>query len=194
MIPVDSLLYKIDQKLNKLSTNEHQQIQLEDKILALNEAQLKLIKNKVDPPPSSANTGMDSTRRRYEDLQNLVEPHEDHPLVLALVNSKLNKWTSSLTGVSPAYMFYTDAYVIANKGRCKDRKIWVNRDLLKHGDIQFVSLGSSYISKSDACVSTCGFNDLHARLEATVSFSRPDHAGSDAALDRIGWVTALHLS
>ena len=27
MIPVDSLLYKIDQKLNKLSTNEHQQIQ-----------------------------------------------------------------------------------------------------------------------------------------------------------------------
>jgi len=43
MIPVDSLLYKIDQKLNKLSTNEHQQIQLEDKILALNEAQIKLI-------------------------------------------------------------------------------------------------------------------------------------------------------
>ena len=48
MIPVDSLLYKIDQKLNKLSTNEHQQINLEDKILALNEAQIKLIKQKVD--------------------------------------------------------------------------------------------------------------------------------------------------
>lgn len=47
MIPVDSLLYKIDQKLNKLSTNEHQQIQLEDKILALNEAQIKLIKQKL---------------------------------------------------------------------------------------------------------------------------------------------------
>jgi hypothetical protein len=48
MIPVDSLLYKIDQKLNKLSTNIHQQINLEDKILALNEAQIKLIKQKVD--------------------------------------------------------------------------------------------------------------------------------------------------
>ena len=48
MIPVDSLLYKIDQKLNKLSTNEHQQIPLEDKILSLNEAQIKLIKQKVD--------------------------------------------------------------------------------------------------------------------------------------------------
>jgi hypothetical protein len=48
MIQIDSLLYKIDQKINKLSTNEHQQIQLEDKILALNEAQIKLIKQKVD--------------------------------------------------------------------------------------------------------------------------------------------------
>ena len=38
MIPVDSLLYKIDQRLNKLSTNDHQQIQLEDKILALEKA------------------------------------------------------------------------------------------------------------------------------------------------------------
>ena len=43
-ILVNSLLYKIDQRLNKLSSNAHQQIQLEDKILALNEAQLKLIK------------------------------------------------------------------------------------------------------------------------------------------------------
>ena len=42
MIQVDSLLYKIDQRLNKLSTNEHQQIQLEDKILALNELKLRL--------------------------------------------------------------------------------------------------------------------------------------------------------
>ena len=47
MIPVDSLLYKIDQRLNKLSTNEHQQIELEDKILALNEAQIKLIKQRL---------------------------------------------------------------------------------------------------------------------------------------------------
>ena len=47
MILVDSLLYKIDQKLNKLSSNVHQQIPLEDKILALNEAQLKLIKQKL---------------------------------------------------------------------------------------------------------------------------------------------------
>jgi hypothetical protein len=62
MIQIDSLLYKIDQKLNKLSTNEHQQIQLEDKILALNEAQIKLIKQKVDGGTANG-MGMDSLKK-----------------------------------------------------------------------------------------------------------------------------------
>ena len=35
-------------------------------------------------------------------------------------------------------MFYVDAYVLADKGRCKDRQIWINRDLASHGDIQFI--------------------------------------------------------
>ena len=35
-------------------------------------------------------------------------------------------------------MFYADAYVIADKGRCKGRIIWINKDLVKHGDIQFL--------------------------------------------------------
>jgi hypothetical protein len=61
MIQIDSLLYKIDQK-NKLSTNEHQQIQLEDKILALNEAQIKLIKQKVDGGTANG-MGMDSFKK-----------------------------------------------------------------------------------------------------------------------------------
>ena len=79
MIPVDSLLYKIDQKLNKLSTNEHQQIQLEDKILALNEAQIKLIKQKVDGFSVANRLGYDSFKKRYEDLQNLVIDFTNQP-------------------------------------------------------------------------------------------------------------------
>ena len=136
MIPVDSLLYKIDQKLNKLSTNEHQQIQLEDKILALNEAQIKLIKQKMDG--SLSGLGFDSSRKRYEDLQRLIEMYEDHPLPLSLTNVELNKWTASLTGISPAYMFYADSYILADKGRCKNRKIAINQDLAKHGDVQIL--------------------------------------------------------
>ncbi len=137
MIPVDSLLYKIDQKLNKLSTNEHQQINLEDKILALNEAQIKLIKQKVDGWSTVSGLGMDAFKKRYEDLQSLVITYNNQPLTLTLKNAELNQWFANLHALVPKYMFYIDSYVIADKGRCTDRKIWINRDLAKHGDLQF---------------------------------------------------------
>ena len=138
MIPVDSLLYKIDQRLNKLSTNEHQQIQLEDKILALNEAQIKLIKQKVDGISIVSGLGFDSFKKRYEDLQSLVMPYKTGMLPLVLKNSELNQWSANLHTITPKYMFYVDSYILADKGRCKNRQIWINRDLAKHGDLQFV--------------------------------------------------------
>jgi len=144
MIPVDSLLYKIDQKLNKLSTNEHQQIQLEDKILALNEAQIKLIKQKVDGFATVSGLGLDSFKKRYEDLQSLVITYNHQPLKLKLKNAELNQWFANLHDLTPKYMFYIDSYVLADKGRCKDRKIWINRDLAKHGDIQFILNNDHY--------------------------------------------------
>ena len=144
MIPVDSLLYKIDQKLNKLSTNAHQQIALEDKILALNEAQIKLIKQKLDGISTPTGLGMDASKKRYEDLQRLVEWYEDHPLPLTLTNPQINKWTSPIGNLIPRYMFYADSYVLADKGRCKDRKIWINRDLGSHGDLQFILNNDNY--------------------------------------------------
>ena len=136
MISVDSLLYKIDQKLNKLSTNVHQQIPLEDKIIALNEAQIRLIKQKMDSE--------DASKKRYEDLQKLYEQYEDHPLSLSLANTELNKWVASLSGISPAYMFYEDSYILADKGICKDRKIWINKELAKHGDVSLLLNNSHY--------------------------------------------------
>jgi hypothetical protein len=144
MIQVDSLLYKIDQRLNKLSTNEHQQIQLEDKILALNEAQIKLIKQKVDGFSTVSGLGMDAFKKRYEDLQSLVQPYNHQPLPLVLKNAELNQWFADLHLLVPKYMFYLDAYVLADKGVCKDRKIWINRDLAKHGDLQFILNNTHY--------------------------------------------------
>ena len=41
-------------------------------------------------------------------------------------------------------MFYVDSYVLADKGRCKNRKIWINRDLASHGDIQFLLNNDHY--------------------------------------------------
>jgi hypothetical protein len=126
MIPVDSLLYKIDQKLNKLSTNEHQQINLEDKILALNEAQIKLIKQKVDGFSVVSGLGLDSFKKRYEDLQSLVVAYNDGKLPLTIKNPELHQWKANIHLLDPKYMFYIDSYVLADKGRCKNRKIWIN--------------------------------------------------------------------
>jgi hypothetical protein len=144
MIPVDSLLYKIDQKLNKLSTNEHQQIVLEDKILALNEAQIKLIKQKVDGISTVSGLGLDAFKKRYEDLQSLVESYNHQPLDLTLLNEEVHQYAASLHALTPKYMFYLDSYILADKGRCKDRVIWVNRDLAKHGDLQFILNNDHY--------------------------------------------------
>jgi len=144
MIQVDSLLYKIDQRLNKLSTNEHQQIQLEDKILALNEAQIKLIKQKIDNISTVSQMGLDSFKKRYEDLQSLVIAYDDGQLPLTLKNAELNQWKANIHDLVPKYMFYVDSYVLADKGRCKDRKIWINRDLAKHGDLQFILNNTHY--------------------------------------------------
>lgn len=144
MIPVDSLLYKIDQRLNKLSTNDHQQIQLEDKILALNEAQIKLIKQKIDGISVVAGLGMDAFKKRYEDLQSLTVPYDKGKLSLTLADPLLNRWDAKLSELDPKYMFYQDSYVLADKGRCKNRKIWINKDLAKHGDLQFLLNNEHY--------------------------------------------------
>jgi hypothetical protein len=144
MIPVDSLLYKIDQKLNKLSTNNHQQIQLEDKILALNEAQIKLIKQKVDGFSVVSGMGMDAFKKRYEDLQRLVINYNDGKLELTPKNKAINQWSAKIDQLKPKYMFYVDSYVLADKGVCKDRKIWINKDLAKHGDLQFLLNNDHY--------------------------------------------------
>ena len=144
MIPVDSLLYKIDQKLNKLSTNEYQQINLEDKILALNEAQIKLIKQKVDGFGTVSGLGLDAFKKRYEDIQKLIENYEDHALDLTLTNPLLHQWTAYVDTLVPKYMFYIDSYFLANKGRCTDRIIYINKELVKHGDITVLINNTHY--------------------------------------------------
>lgn len=144
MIPVDSLLYKIDQKLNKLSTNEHQQIQLEDKILALNEAQILLIKQKVSGMSIPVGIGFDGFRKRYEDLQNIVEDYANHPLPLTEENKQLNQWSGDLTKLDPKYLFYISSYIIADKGKCKDRIVWVNPELAKHASVPVLLKNEHY--------------------------------------------------
>lgn len=144
MILVDSLLYKIDQRLNKLSSNEHQQIQLEDKILALNEAQLKLVKQKFTGSSTPSRMGFGAFKKRYQDIENLLVDFNENSLSLEEEDDNINKWSSSLSELNPKMMLYADAYILADKGKCKDRIIWINKDLVKHGDIQFLINNSDF--------------------------------------------------
>lgn len=143
MILAERLSYKLDQRLNKLSTNEHQQIPVEDKVLSLNEAQIKLIKNKVGGN-NLYKIGLDGFKKRYQDLQFLVENPEDHKLSLELSDKYLNRWTTNISGVSPRFMFYLDSYMIASKGNCKNRILYSNGDLVKHADITTLLLNNNY--------------------------------------------------
>ncbi len=130
MISVDSLLYKIDLKLNKLATSIHQSIQLEDKILALNEAQIRLIKSKVHDLPNRP-MGLDSSRKKYEDVQILMEIEK--PITVTKDSkSKTNRWFS-VVPTDPKYMFFVDAFILAEKLDCKNRR--VDLRIVKHSDI-----------------------------------------------------------
>lgn len=135
MIPVDKLLYEIDVRLNRLSSGYHQKVPLEDKILILNEAQISLIKTKYSGHTS---IGFDATKKRYEDLQVLIEPHEKHGLDLSLRNESLNEYVATLENLNPKYLFFVSAYIKANKGDCKDRIVWVNGNLINHADINYI--------------------------------------------------------
>lgn len=136
MIPVASLLYKIDFRLNKIATNQHQSIPLEDKILALNEGQIKLIKRKLSVN-NVYRAGLDSFKKRYEDLENIIQPHIPVE-VTKDPDSKLNKYLSPVPDGSlyPKYMFFVDCYFLASKGLCTNRVITTTR--VKHADIHTV--------------------------------------------------------
>lgn len=143
MITVDSLLYGIDQRLNKLSTNAHQQIQLEDKILALQNAEITLVKQKIDPN-NIYKIGFEGFKKRYQDLQFLVENFEDHKLIPVLSDPYLNKYIINISEIDPRFMFYVDSYVIADKGSCKNQILYTNLDLVKHADITLILNNSNY--------------------------------------------------
>lgn len=141
MIPVDQLLYDIDLKLNKIATNDHQSIPLEDKIIALNDAQVQLIKQKLNIN-NVYKLGFESFKKRYDDLQSLVV---EGSIPLNDAKTKTNKFTGNITDLNPTYMFYVDGFILANKGFCSDRPLHVL--LTKHADL-FTLLNNTNTSPS----------------------------------------------
>lgn len=143
MIPVESLLIEIDERLNKLSTHQHQEIPVENKIIALNEGQIKLIKRKLNSN-NPLRTGLDGNDKRHQDLQVLIEPAEKHELEPQEKNKNLNRWTVSLKDLKPQFLFHVSAYLIADKESCKDRIVYINDALSGHGSIHRLLQNSNY--------------------------------------------------
>ena len=168
MILVDSLLYEIDQRLNKLATHTHQEIQLEDKLLALNEAQIQLIKTKVSGN-NVYKLGLDAFKKRYQDLQFLIENFEDHKLSVVLGDPYMNKYIVQVGDLTPKFMFYLDAYLLADKGPCVNRVLVCNPDLIKHADIQLL-LGNTRFKPSfeyQETIVDIASDELHVYTDGT---------------------------
>lgn len=141
MISTEKLLYRIDMMLNKVASLEHQNIPKEDKILALNEAQIKLIKSKVDIN-NLFGIGADGFKKRYQDLQNLIVSFEE--LSVTADTSAYPAWQANLITTTSKYMFPLDAYVLATKDSCVDRVISVAKPV-KHGDLSTWMNNTHYV-------------------------------------------------
>lgn len=128
MISVERLLYGVDQKLNKIASNQHQFISNEDKLLVLNRMQIVLIKSKVLPNQ----LGFDSFTLRYEDLENLVVPYEEK--IVEKTTEVLDSYKTSLLTLKNKFLLPVDIMVLASKGQCTNRIINVPR-IVKHSDL-----------------------------------------------------------
>lgn len=170
MIKIESLLYKIDLKLNKVAALSHQVIPLENKVLALNEAQLKMVKSKIDPN-NPLGLGLDAFKKRYEDLEVIVERAAAHPLDVKEVDKNLHQWVADLTLLKPEYMFYIDSYLLADKGDCKNKIIYVNRDLTKHADIITLLVNSNYTPSFEYEETFCTISDYGLEVYTDGTFT-----------------------
>lgn len=140
MIPIDRLLYKIDQRLNKLSNTVHQSIPDTDKILSINENQIKLIKKKVDTN-NNYGVGFDGFRKRYQDLQHFVVPHEE--ATATKTTSLIGSYSIPLSSLSKPFLFPIDIFTTCTKDTCIDRVVWVET-IAKHSDVSTLLANNFY--------------------------------------------------
>lgn len=138
MIPILDLLLDLDLKLNKLASVDHQAIFNEHKIIALRQAQIKLLKKKINPN-NIYQLGFDTFTKRYEDLQTLVVPYEK--VLLVNIGDKLNGYSADITTLDKKYFLPVSMYALASKGCCIDRVMDIS-NIIKHADLP-TTLGDS---------------------------------------------------
>lgn len=131
MIPVLRLLHRIDSKLNKVASLQNQYIPDEEKILAINEGQQRILKKKIEKN-NQYQLGFDSFRSRYEQLQNFVVQYEE--VSPTKTKEILSSYEIDLTKLKNQYYLPIDTIYLANKGKCKNREIYLKK-IVPHSDI-----------------------------------------------------------
>jgi len=131
MIAVTELLYKLDMRLNKLSSNDFQSIPLENKVLALNEGQIKLVKKKLDPN-NTLGIGLDGFKKRYEDVQNLAVPFEK--MGVQKTDETHTSYQADINTLKYEYFIPLEMYAECSRGNCTNRTIYIER-VIRHGDL-----------------------------------------------------------
>jgi len=171
MISVLDLCLDIDLKLNKQASVEHQSIPNENKIVFLNQAQIKLIKKKVNTN-NNYQLGFDAFLKRYEDLQGLVVPYT--ALNVTDVGDKLNSYTADITAlpVDKKYLFPIDIYVLADQGCCTDRLLNVI-DIVRHADITRLFYESNWMPNFawQETLATISDNKIYVYSDESKSFT-----------------------
>ena len=189
MISVKQLLYKLDMRLNKVATNEHQSIPDEDKILALNEGQLKLIKKKVDIN-NIFQLGMDGFKKRYEDLQNLTIPYEK--ISVTKSDSLYQSYKADLNNLEHKYMLPISIGAICSKDGCTGRAIVANK-VNKHSDIPTLMYNTNYNPSFEYMETLCSIseNDLYLYTDGTfvIDYAYVSYMRYPIKMDIEGYIT-----
>ena len=143
MISTRRLIHNLRQRMNKLTSNEHQELMDEDLIPVLNEVQIQLIKLKLGIN-NPYNLGLDAFKKRYQDLQGLIETYNSHEVKLVKTDLHIHRYTYPLSKFTPKFMFYIDAYARGHKGKCKDQVLFLERPPLRHDTISTLLDSSIY--------------------------------------------------
>lgn len=135
------LLYELDVRLNKVATLEHQSIPDTDKIIALNKAQLRLVKQKVSFG-NNYNLGLDAFKKRYEDLQSLVV--QDERVSLTKNQDVYTSYYVNVSSFANTYMFPISIVGMCSKGSCSNRPVVIQK-IAKHADLHMMMTNSNYV-------------------------------------------------
>ena len=132
MISIKDLSYGLMMKLNNLASNKHQDIEVKNRIDALNQAQLQFVKKRYNLNNIYKNA-FDSGIKRYEELEFLVTPYKKMALKKAKHSEQYFAYEVELDKKNRDYLFYVDSYIKADSGNCKGMVIQ-NR-LVRHSDL-----------------------------------------------------------